>query len=159
MNSKLFPKIAIEFFGVNEPKNAHEINSTFATICKINFAIVLFALVLLASESFAATNQGSCGTLSSANTVYTLNKADSFYVTTGTCFTVTAVNVTINCAGHKLTGNNASGCFWAGWTGRVQEEVQEELIAPLASIRQEAGRRLCLFAFSLRNHPDTASQR
>ncbi len=51
----------------------------------------------------------TCGALGSANTTYALNQ--SVLATGGTCFTVTAQNVTLDCQGYSITGNNASGTF------------------------------------------------
>ena len=45
-----------------------------------------------------------CGSLSSANSVYTLTADVS--ATDSTCFTLAAANVTLDCAGHSITGNN-----------------------------------------------------
>ncbi|MDB4303690.1 right-handed parallel beta-helix repeat-containing protein, partial [Desulfosarcina sp.] len=47
-----------------------------------------------------------CGTLDQANTIYTLTNDIS---ATGDCFTITADNVTLNCAGFTITGDNSSG--------------------------------------------------
>ena len=47
----------------------------------------------------------SCGTLGTANTIYML---DQNVNTAGTCFTITAENVTLDCSGYSITGNNAS---------------------------------------------------
>ena len=55
-------------------------------------------------------NQGlQCGLLSTANTVYTMTVNVS--INGATCFTVTAQNVTLNCAGYRITGNNASSTY------------------------------------------------
>ncbi|MGV8087420.1 MAG: BspA family leucine-rich repeat surface protein [Candidatus Woesearchaeota archaeon] len=48
----------------------------------------------------------TCATLSSANTVNTLNS--DVYSAGATCFTITAANVTLDCAGFNITGNNVS---------------------------------------------------
>ena len=51
----------------------------------------------------------ACGELASANTVYTMNASAS--IDGSTCFTVTAANVTLDCAGFSVTGNNSSGTY------------------------------------------------
>ena len=48
-----------------------------------------------------------CSSLSAANTVY--NVSLDISVSGASCFEVTAANVTLNCAGHSVSGNNASG--------------------------------------------------
>ncbi|MCX6770917.1 MAG: DUF2341 domain-containing protein [Candidatus Micrarchaeota archaeon] len=59
----------------------------------------------LTNASTAAALQ--CGNLSSANTVYNMTANAS--INGSTCFTVTAANVTLNCAGWSITGNNSTG--------------------------------------------------
>ena len=51
----------------------------------------------------------SCGTLSSAGTTYVLAANQSAIGTS--CFTVTAANVTIDCAGYAVTGNNSTTTY------------------------------------------------
>ncbi|MCX8197244.1 MAG: S8 family serine peptidase, partial [Candidatus Micrarchaeota archaeon] len=50
-------------------------------------------------------NISSCGALSSPNTVYTLNQSIS---ASGSCFSITASNITLDCQGYSITGTNAS---------------------------------------------------
>ncbi|MDB4303882.1 right-handed parallel beta-helix repeat-containing protein, partial [Desulfosarcina sp.] len=50
----------------------------------------------------------SCGTLDQANTVYTMS---SNLTSTGTCFTITAENVTLDCSGYTITGDNQSNSY------------------------------------------------
>jgi len=50
----------------------------------------------------------SCGTLGTVNTIYML---DQNVNTAGTCFTITAENVTLDCNGYSITGNNASNTY------------------------------------------------
>ncbi|MGV8161939.1 MAG: BspA family leucine-rich repeat surface protein [Candidatus Nanoarchaeia archaeon] len=49
-----------------------------------------------------------CSVLSTANQAYNLS---SNLVSSGTCFNVTANNVTIDCRGHSLIGSNATSSF------------------------------------------------
>ena len=55
-----------------------------------------------------AASATTCGNLSSANTIYTLSVN---LPSSGTCFTVTASNVTLNCNGYSLTGSNVSSSY------------------------------------------------
>ncbi|MDI6738715.1 MAG: hypothetical protein QME12_09490, partial [Nanoarchaeota archaeon] len=50
----------------------------------------------------------NCSTLSSAGTYYILNNNVS---TTGTCFTIAANNITLNCQGHTITGEGGSSDY------------------------------------------------
>jgi len=54
-------------------------------------------------------NITECGTLGTANTVYTL--ANSVNIGDANCFAITAENVTIDCAGHTVTGNNNTNTY------------------------------------------------
>ena len=57
------------------------------------------------------TNQSAlqCGVLSSASTIYTMTANAS--INGSTCFTVTAANVTLDCAGFSVTGNNSTATY------------------------------------------------
>ncbi|MDB4303961.1 hypothetical protein N9934_04160, partial [Desulfosarcina sp.] len=56
--------------------------------------------------SYWAEETSVCGTLGAANTVYTLTNDVS--ISGSTCFTITAQNVTLNCSGFSVTGDNTS---------------------------------------------------
>jgi len=51
----------------------------------------------------------SCRTLSIANTVYNLSSNVS--INSSTCFTITAPNVTLDCNGYSITGNNITSTY------------------------------------------------
>jgi len=51
----------------------------------------------------------ACQTLSSANTVYTLNT--SVAINGSTCLTISASNITLDCAGYSITGNNTTSTY------------------------------------------------
>ena len=51
----------------------------------------------------------SCGVLGTANTVYTM--PNNVSVGGASCFTVTAPNITLDCAGYSITGNNSTGTY------------------------------------------------
>jgi len=55
-----------------------------------------------------ATDIDTCGSLASANTVYTLNASIS---NSSTCFTIAAENITLDCAGFSITGNNTTNSY------------------------------------------------
>ena len=59
--------------------------------------------------ALAAMPLQSCGSLGVANTAYTL--LSNVSITGSTCFNVTAENVTLECRGFSMTGNNASGTY------------------------------------------------
>ncbi len=54
------------------------------------------------------TTFGGCAELSGANTVYTLTSDSS---SSGTCFTVLADNITINCNNYTISGTNTMNSF------------------------------------------------
>lgn len=51
----------------------------------------------------------ACGDLSTANEVYTLNQ--SVDNSGATCFTISAANITLDCAGFSITGDNSSDTY------------------------------------------------
>ncbi|HEV8290088.1 MAG TPA: right-handed parallel beta-helix repeat-containing protein [Candidatus Norongarragalinales archaeon] len=65
-------------------------------------AILLVLVTILASRAFAQTNVGTCTTLSTPGESYALNAT---LFNTGTCITITAANVTLDCAGFKINGS------------------------------------------------------
>lgn len=62
----------------------------------MRYGILGLLLLFTASMAFAL----DCGTLSTANTTYTMNQS-----LVGDCFTISAVNVTLDCAGYTIDGN------------------------------------------------------
>ncbi|UCD20994.1 MAG: hypothetical protein JSW08_00385 [archaeon] len=62
----------------------------------------------------------ACGTLSSANTIYTLNQSVN---STGTCFNITANNVTLDCAGYWLNITD-SGTTYAVYSDQNDTTVK-----------------------------------
>ena len=66
-------------------------------------------------EAFAynevLTNVSACRTFSTANSQYTLNQSVS--IAGATCFTVSAANVTLDCNGFSITGNNTTSTYGA----------------------------------------------
>ena len=61
------------------------------------------------TPTFGGGSLSACGTLSSPNTVYTLTQSVS--INGSTCFSVTASNVTLNCASYSVTGNNSTATY------------------------------------------------
>ncbi len=68
---------------------------------------IIFSFLLLFSFAGAANTTFSCGTLDFAGETYTLNQSVS--VNGATCLSVAAPNITLDCAGFSITGNNATG--------------------------------------------------
>ncbi len=58
---------------------------------------------------YTANTAGSCGALSTAGATYTL--ASNYSINGATCFNITAQNITLDCAGYSITGNNASSTY------------------------------------------------
>jgi parallel beta-helix repeat protein len=51
----------------------------------------------------------ACGSLTTAGATYTLT--GNITISGATCFTIAAPNITLDCNGYSITGNNASGTF------------------------------------------------
>ena len=76
-----------------------------------HYKLFLFLAAFLALSGIASadTNLSACANLSTANENYTLNTSVS--INGSTCFNISAENVTINCAGYSITGNNTSNTY------------------------------------------------
>ncbi len=74
-----------------------------------SFLSLVFALLLFPALQNAATNVSACGTLNSAGTTYTMNQ--SINNTGVTCITIGAQNITFDCQGFSITGNNTTGIY------------------------------------------------
>ena len=68
---------------------------------------MLLALLMAISLVYSATSIGTCQTLSSAGTTYQLNQ--SITNNAGTCFTINAVNITLDLMGFTVDGTDAGG--------------------------------------------------
>ncbi len=66
-------------------------------------AVFLFIFAGVFSLPVYAVDVSACGTLSSANTVYTLTQD---IITNSTCFIITADNVTLDLNGHEISDHN-----------------------------------------------------
>ena len=97
-NSTGFPLLRIGTAGTGYPYN----NSTSGG--KLSGAVADYAPLTSAAPAAA-----SCGTLSTPNNVTTL--ASNVSINGQTCFNVTAENVTLDCNGFDIRGNNASGTY------------------------------------------------
>ena len=97
-NSTGFPLLRIGTAGTGYPYN----NSTSGG--KLSGAAVDYAPL-----TSAAPAASSCKTLSTPNNVTTL--ASNVSINGQTCFNVTAENVTLDCNGFGIRGNNASGTY------------------------------------------------
>ena len=60
-------------------------------------------------DSVPLTTSSGCGVLSAANTEYLLSANAS--INGSTCFTIGAANVTLDCAGFSITGNNSTSTY------------------------------------------------
>ena len=65
----------------------------------------LLLTIFLIIPSFAATNVSSCMTLSTPHEIYTLNQSVN---SAGTCFNITANNITLNCQGYSINYSQIS---------------------------------------------------
>lgn len=70
--------------------------------------LYIFMFIIL-SYSVYAVDINACATLNSANTVYNLNASVSH--TTSQCFSITAANITLDCNGYNITGNNSANIY------------------------------------------------
>jgi hypothetical protein len=59
--------------------------------------------------SFTIAPALQCGNLNTTNTIYTMTANAS--INGSTCFNVTAQNVTLNCNGYSITGNNVTSTY------------------------------------------------
>src|SRR3990172_9643122 len=75
----------------------------------INKNILLSVFLLFSSISIMSFVTAACGVLSSPNDVTTLTGNES--IDGATCFNVTAQNVTLDCAGYNITGNNTADTY------------------------------------------------
>lgn len=80
-------------------------------------------------QNGACMNQTACacGTLSIPNYICTLA---SDLASSGTCFTINAANVTIRCAGHKITGSNVG---YGIYSSKSNSTVQNCIISNFSS--------------------------
>jgi parallel beta-helix repeat protein len=71
------------------------------------FLAVALMVAVLAGSAHALTYVSSCGTLSTAGETYVL--AQDITSAAGTCLTLGANNIILDCAGHSITGTGTSG--------------------------------------------------
>ncbi len=65
-------------------------------------------------------NLSTCGTYSTANTVYVLNTS---LTSVGTCIIIGANNITIDCNGFSITGDNSTNSYGISASGRTTTGV------------------------------------
>jgi hypothetical protein len=75
---------------------------------RIHLPHLLFALLLLISSAFAVDPGSPPAVLSTANTIYTMTAS---YSGVANGYNITAANITLDCAGFSITGNNATGTY------------------------------------------------
>ena len=85
----------------------------------IKLSSFIFLLVFLVGFSSALTNISTCQTLNSAGETYTLNA--SITNVSGTCFTVSEDNITINGMGYEISGDDSGTDY--GITVTDQENI------------------------------------
>jgi len=76
---------------------------------EVVLSIFILSLAIIFLNSISTVNAGeidSCQTLSSANTVYTLNQTVN---SSGTCFTISGENITLDCAGYTINYSVGGG--------------------------------------------------
>ncbi len=83
------------------------------SFCRLIVLLLALGFTFLPIQGVnAATNVSACGTLSNADTYYVLNQSVS---SRGTCFTISANNVTLDCVQYgiqyTITGANASDAY------------------------------------------------
>ena len=72
---------------------------------RLSFLLVFMLLI----GSLQAVNIDNCQTLSGADTTYTLTESPP--INSSTCFTISANNVVLDCAGYTIKGNNISATY------------------------------------------------
>ena len=68
--------------------------------------VALFAVLAMGGGVSATTTVSACGFLNTANEAYVLNQ--SIAVNGSTCITFNATNITLDCGGFTITGNNTA---------------------------------------------------
>ena len=109
------------------------------------FAIFAFLILFFVSNDNSphnlrfpgtGTNIDNCQALSSAGTTYALtsNPAQN----SSTCFNITAANVTLDCAGYSITGNNASNTYGV-YTNSTNSTIKNCIISNFSDAIQLDG--------------------
>jgi hypothetical protein len=91
----------------NNETYEQESNNDLNLGLKLGLMVALFFFGMMA-VSFA-TDVSDCGTLSTAGDTYVLTT--NLTNSSGTCFTINADNVTLDCQGYTLTGGNVSSNY------------------------------------------------
>jgi len=89
---------------------------------RIASGVLVAFFVLVIGTGFAeAVTQSDCGTLSTANMLYQLNQSVN---STGTCFTITANNITLDCKGYVINYSQLSTGYGVNITTRNSTTVK-----------------------------------
>lgn len=98
----------------------------------------------------AVVNQSACGTLGTPNTVYVLN---SSVVTTGTCFTITAANVTLDGNGYNITYGNStsSSTFFGVYSNRNDTTIRNVSVSVGTATSTYEWLRMAVYFFNNSN--------
>ena len=119
-SSSGFPALYIGVNGTGYPYSMNtaqgKINVTFG-----NWTVADYAPLTQFYYNYTAPPQGCvCGVLNVPN--YVCNVTSDLN-STGTCFTVSAANVTIECNGHSITGSNAASSYGA-YTSQPKTKIR-----------------------------------
>ena len=114
--------------------------------------------------SFLNNGRTACGTLDTAGTTYILLRN---ITTTGTCFQVTANDITLDGNGFSVSGDNAAGHFGVNATGRTDFTIQNINITDFTisvstagfGTNGQSGGNLTIFNSSLESVDTTGAER
>ena len=84
-------------------------NWTAPSLAGGNYVIRVQAVDNISQSSYGYMDISLCGAISAANTSISL--LSSVSINGSTCFNVTAANVTLDCAGYSVTGNNSTTTY------------------------------------------------
>lgn len=87
------------------------------------YFLILFSIAILLFSHFTSsvTTINSCQTLSSPNTYYQLNQSINY---NNTCFTISANNITLDCNGYQVTGNESANSYGIDLSDYIHTKVE-----------------------------------
>ncbi len=130
-----FPMVYNYYYDENDPWDEERHQYSFEGICNKNYSNCSWvnngnsAIIYFTSNGTIDTRSISiidgCATLGTANTEYTLNQSVN---STGTCFTVTAENVTLDCAGYEMNYSHDGTVGYGVYTDQFNTTVKNCII-------------------------------
>ena len=72
--------------------------------------LILFAAIFMLGIASATTTQSDCGFLNTANETYVMNQSITS-AAASTCITINNTNITLDCSGFTITGDNTSSKY------------------------------------------------